>query len=153
MMLTSTDRIDKQILLNAPRQRVWNAIADAKRFGQWFGVEIDGAFAPGARVRGRMLDPNWAHVPFEITIERMEPEQLLSWRWHPAADDPAVDYSLEPTTLVVIEVQEQANGTLLSVVESGFDALPAERRAEVYRRNDGGWDEQLQNIGRYVGAP
>jgi uncharacterized protein YndB with AHSA1/START domain len=153
MMLTSTDRIDKQILLNAPRHRVWNAIADAKRFGEWFGVEIDGAFSPGARVRGRMLDPSWAHVPFEITIERMEPEQLLSWRWHPAADDPRVDYSDEPTTLVVFEVQEQANGTLLSVVESGFDALPAERRAEVYRRNDAGWDEQLQAIGRYVSAP
>src|SRR5258708_2340509 len=112
MQLTTTDRIRKQILLHAPKQRVWDAIADAQRFGQWFGVDIDGAFSPGARVHGRFLDPQYAHIPFELSIEQIEPQQRLAWRWHPGTDE---DGRLnEPTTLVEFELEEHPDGTLLT---------------------------------------
>ena len=147
---TSTDRIHKEILINAPRARVWQALADARRFGQWFGVELDGPFAVGAQIHGKILDPNWAHVPFELTIERLEPDRLVALRWHPYAIEAGRDYSAEPTTLIEFELHERADGTLLTVDESGFDALPPERRAEAYRGNEPGWAEQMHNIGRYV---
>lgn len=147
----SLDRIEKRVLLRAPRSRVWQALADAKAFGEWFGVKLEGAFAPGARVRGKVLHPGHEHVPFEITIERMEPERLFSWRWHPHPIDPAIDYSAEPTTLVVFELADAAEGTLLTVVESGFEGIPLARRADAYRGNDEGWTAQMVAVERYVG--
>lgn len=147
----STDRIEKQILLRAPRARVWRALTDSQQFGQWFGVQIDGSFAPGARLRGKVKHKGYEHVPFEITIERMDAEKLFSWRWHPHAIDPKRDYSAEPTTLVVFELEEKPDGTLLTVVESGFDGIPLARRLEAYRGNEQGWAAQMQAIERYVG--
>src|SRR5712691_1083328 len=117
----NTDRIEKRILLRAPRARVWRSLTDAEQFGQWFGVELNGSFVPGARLRGQVKHKGYEHVPFEITIERMDPEKLLSWRWHPYPVDPKIDYSAEPTTLVVFELEEVADGTALTVVESGCD--------------------------------
>ncbi|HXM55392.1 MAG TPA: SRPBCC family protein [Candidatus Dormibacteraeota bacterium] len=139
-------------MLRAPRARVWQALADARAFGSWFGVAIEGSFAPGAHVRGRITHPGYEHVPFEIAIERMEPERLLSWRWHPNAVETDRDYSDEPTTLVVFELEEVEGGTRLTVIESGFDALPPERRAAAYRGNDGGWTQQMVAIERHVSA-
>src|SRR5260370_36532272 len=112
----SLDRIERRILLRAPRGRVWRALADAESFSQWFGVKMEGPFVPGARLRGTVTHKGYEHVPFEITIERMEPERLFSWRWHPNAKDPKADYSKEPTTLVVFELEEAPDGTLLTVV-------------------------------------
>jgi len=149
---TSTDRIEKKIVLRAPRARVWRAIADAKEFGTWFGAKLEGAFAAGARVRGRITIPGYEHLEMEITIERIEPERLLSLRWHPYAIDPAVDYSGEPTTLVEFRLEEVAGGTELTVSESGFDQIPAARRAEAFRMNERGWATQLKNIERHVSA-
>jgi len=146
----STDRIEKRILLRAPRARVWRALAAAEAFGEWFGVKLEGSFAPGVRLQGRVLHPGYEHVPFEITIERMEPERLFSWRWHPHAIDPKIDYSIEPTTLVVFELEATAEGTVLTVVESGFDGIPLARRLEAYRGNDQGWAAQMEAIERYV---
>jgi uncharacterized protein YndB with AHSA1/START domain len=142
----STDRIEKEIVLRAPRSRVWRALADADQFGAWFGMKLDGAFAPGSRVTLR----GGGDTTFEIAIERMDPESRLSYRWHPYAVESGVDYSKEPTTLVEFRLEEVAGGTRLTVVESGFDAIPAARRAEALRMNDAGWTEQLENIARYV---
>jgi uncharacterized protein YndB with AHSA1/START domain len=147
---TSTDRIEKQTLLRAPRSRVWQALTDSQAFGEWFGAKLADPFAPGARIRGAITHPGYEHVTFEITIERMEPERLFSWRWHPHAIDPGTDYSAEPTTLVVFELAEVADGTLLTVVESGFDGIPLARRLEAYRGNEGGWEWQMQSIAKYV---
>src|SRR5262245_28494977 len=102
----SEDRIEKRVLLRAPRAGVLRALADAEIFGQWFGVKLNGSFAPGARLQGQVLHPGYEHVSLEITIEQMEPERLFSWRWHPHAIDSKVDYSAEPTTLVVFELAE-----------------------------------------------
>jgi uncharacterized protein YndB with AHSA1/START domain len=145
-----TDRIEKQAVLQAPRLRVWQALTDARQFGQWFGVDLAGTFAPGEKLRGRITHPGYTHLTMEITVERMEPETLLSWRWHPGAVDAAVDYSAEPTTLVEFRLDEVAGGTRLTVVESGFDRIPAGRRAEAFRLNEGGWTEQVKNIARHV---
>ena len=153
-MISSTDRIERKIVINAPRSRVWRALSNAEEFGNWFGVALKGkTFAAGQRVAGQITYPGYEHVVFEVWIERMEPEQLLSWRWHPYAVDPTVDYSQEPTTLVVFELKDVEGGTLLSVVESGFDQIPPSRRLEAFRMNSGGWDEQMINIAKHVSTP
>jgi uncharacterized protein YndB with AHSA1/START domain len=153
-MNSAPDRIERKLLLRAPRTRVWRALANAEEFGSWFGVAFKvQRFAAGERVQGRVTYPGYEHVIFEILIERVEPESLLSWRWHPAAIEPNVDYSREPTTLVVFELQQVQNGTLLSVVESGFDKVPPARRLEAFRLNTEGWDGQMVNIAKHVAAP
>jgi uncharacterized protein YndB with AHSA1/START domain len=152
-MDTSTDRIERKILLKAPRARVWRALSDAAEFGDWFGVDFKGkAFVAGKPVQGKVTYPGYEHISMEVQIERIVPERLLSWRWHPAAIDPAVDYSQEPTTLVVFELEEVDGGTLLTVVESGLDKIPLARRATVFRLNTSGWDEQMLNIEKHVAA-
>jgi len=152
MRLHTTDRIEKEIVLRAPRSRVWRAIANAEEFGAWFGIKLDGAFAPGATVHGQITMPGDELVTIEIAIERMDPESRLSYRWHPYPVKSGVDYSNEPTTLVEFELEEVAGGTQLRVVESGFDRIPLARRDEAFRMNDAGWAEELENIARYVAA-
>jgi uncharacterized protein YndB with AHSA1/START domain len=152
-MNSSTDRIERKILLTAPRSRVWRALANPEEFGSWFGVALKGQrFKAGEPVQGHVTYPGYEHVILEILIERVEPESLLSWRWHPAAIEPNVDYSREPMTLVVFELQEVQNGTLLRVIESGFDNVPPSRRLEAFRLNSEGWDEQMVNISKHVAA-
>lgn len=160
-MTTSTDRIEKQVVLRAPRERVWRAISDAKQFGTWFGVEFDGPFVAGARMTGRItptqVDPEVAKMQephagktFDCTIDRIEPMRLFSFRWHPFAIDPTVDYSGEPTTLVVFELEEVAGGTRLTITESGFDRIPLERRAKAFGANSEGWAKQAELIAKYL---
>jgi len=148
----TTDRIEKQVVLRAPRSRVWRALANAGEFGSWFGIELEGAFAPGASVKGRITMPGDQLMTIEIAIERMEPESRMSYRWHPYPIKADVDYSGEPTTLVEFQLEEVPDGTQLTIVESGFDRIPQARRAEAFRMNDEGWDEQLANIARHVDA-
>ncbi len=148
----STDRIEKEIVLRAPRSRVWRALADAEEFGAWFGIKLDGAFAPGTRVRGQITSRGNEHVSIEFAVERMDAESRMSYRWHPYPVERGVDYSSEPTTLVEFQLEEVAGGTRLTVVESGFDRIPAARRAEAFRMNEAGWAEQLENIARYVAS-
>src|SRR5215510_6793979 len=137
-MDSSTDRIERKVLLKAPRSRVWRALSNAEEFGEWFGVALKGkTFAAGERVQGQVTYPGYEHVVFDVLIEKVEPERLLSIRWHPYAVDPSVDYSKEPTTLVEFRLKEVDDGVLLTVVESGFDKIPAERRLEAYRMNSG----------------
>ena len=152
-MNTSTDRIERKILLKAGRSRVWRALSDAEESGGWFGVDFKGkSFVAGKPVRGQITYPGYEHIVMEVSIERVLPERLLSWRWHPAAMDPSVDYSQEPTTLVVFELEEVDGGTLLTVVESGLDKIPPSRRATVFRLNTSGWDEQMRNIEKHVAS-
>ena len=153
-MNTSTDRIERKILLKAPLSRVWRALSDAKEFGDWFGVDFkEKTFVAGKAVQGQITYPGYEHLLMEVFIERVVPQRLLSWRWHPAAIDPAVDYSQEPTTLVVFELEEGEGGVLLSVVESGFDKIPPARRADAFRMNSSGWDQQMKNIEKHVATP
>lgn len=151
-MTASTDRIERQILLKAPRSRVWQALADAESFGEWFGVRFEGQrFVPGQTTQGYITYPGYEHLLMQVEVQRVEPERLLSFHWHPYAVDPEVDYSQEAPTLVEFTLEEADGGTLLRVVESGFDRVPASRRDEAFRMNNGGWDEQMKNIERYVG--
>ena len=147
---TSTDRIEKTATLTAPRARVWQAIADARQFGEWFRVRLDGEFAVGATIRGNITYPGYEYITMEVVVERMEPERFFSYRWHPYAIDPKVDYSPEPMTLVEFTLEDAPGGTRLTIVESGFDRVPLSRRAEAFRMNSDGWSEQMQNIERYV---
>jgi uncharacterized protein YndB with AHSA1/START domain len=148
----STDRIEKTVVLRAPRSRVWRAIATAEEFATWFRVKLDGtAFAPSAVVTGHVLEPGYETWKFEMSIERMEPEHLLSWRWHPYPE-PGVDLAGEPTTLVEFRLEDVSGGTRLTVVESGFDRIPLHRRATAYRMNEQGWAEQLRRVERHVAA-
>ena len=144
----STDRIRKSFILKAPRSRVWRALTDAAEFGQWFGARLSGRFAPGQRMRGPITAPEYAHLSFEVIVERMEPERLFSWRWQPGGD-PDVDPA-EPMTVVVFELEEVSEGTRLTVTESGFDRIPIARRSKAYRENDEGWRGQLENLTGYL---
>jgi uncharacterized protein YndB with AHSA1/START domain len=157
----NTDRIEKQILLRAPRERVWQALSDSAEFGTWFGVKFDGPFKPGASMRGVIVTTSinaevakaqepYKGLPFEITIEQMEPERLLSFRWHPHAIERAVDYSAEPTTLVTFALEDVANGVMLTVTESGFDQIPLARRAKAFTANEGGWSLMVKVLEEYV---
>jgi uncharacterized protein YndB with AHSA1/START domain len=150
-MNTSTDRIERNVLIKGTRARVWRAISNAAEFGEWFGVDFKGkSFVAGKPIQGKITYPGYEHLTMEVVIEKIVPERLLSWHWHPAAIDPAVDYSKEPTTLVVFELEEVEGGTRVSVVESGLDKIPLERRATVFRLNTSGWDEQMENIKKHV---
>ncbi len=146
----STDRIETKIVLRASRSRVWRAISTAKEFGAWFRMNLEGEFAEGATIRGRITHPGYEHVTVDMLVERIDPERYFSYRWHPYAIDPAVDYSAEPTTLVEFSLEDTEGGTVLTIVESGFDRIPLARRAEAFRMNDQGWAGQIKNIARYV---
>jgi len=148
----STDRIEKRIEMNAPPARVWRALTDYEEFGEWFRVKLESPFVPGKSVRGRITYPGYEHLTMEVVVRRMEPERLFSFHWHPYAVDPKVDYSKEPPTLVEFRLEKTATGTSLFVTESGFESIPAARRAEAFRMNSGGWTEQLKNIEAYVGT-
>lgn len=143
--MTSTDRIEKQTTLQAPIARVWRALSQAEQFGQWFGVKLDGGFAPGRKVAGQILHPGHEHVKFEIAIERMEAERLFSFRGSP-------DGTTSATTLAEFHLEEVPEGTRLTVIESGFDAMPAERREELLRGNAAGWEFQLENLRKFLGG-
>jgi uncharacterized protein YndB with AHSA1/START domain len=150
MSTTGTDRIEKEIHLKAPRARVWRALVDIQEFGTWFGVKLENPFAVGKRVTGRITSKGYEHVMMDVIVERMDAERLFSYRWHPHAVDPEVDYSAEPTTLVEFKLEDAPGGTLLTVVESGFDKIPAKRRDEAFRMNSEGWGIELENIKRHV---
>lgn len=147
---TDPDRIEKQALLPAPPGRVWRALTDAAEFGAWFRVALDGPFIPGQSTTGQVTYPGYEHLRLEAWVEGLEPEALFSFRWHPAAVDPAVDYGREPRTLVEFRLEAAPGGTLLRVVESGFGRLPAARREAARRQNDGGWTLQLENLRRHL---
>ena len=149
-MTTTSDRIEKQVLLRVPKSRVWRALTEAQEFGAWFRVNLQGRFAVGERIRGKITYPGYENLTMDVTVERMDKEKLFSFRWHPGAVDPKVDYSKEPSTLVEFRLEEVAGGTMLTVVESGFDQLPPERREEAFRGNEKGWAIQMENIKRHV---
>ena len=146
------DRIEKKIVLYAPRARVWRALSDAAEFGQWFRVRLEGAFHAGTTIVGQITYPGYEHLKVEMQIVELVPERYFSYRWRPNAVDPSQDYSAEPMTLVEFTLEEApgSSGTLLTIVESGFARLPAARRAQAFRANEGGWTAQLQNIERHV---
>ena len=148
------DRIEKQIELKAPVSRVWRALTDYREFGEWFRVKLDGPFVQGQVSRGNMTYPGYEHVKWYAVVQKIEPERLFSFTWpHPKSLDPAGysgDYSNDPTTLVEFRLEKTRNGTLLRITESGFGQLPGDLRLEAFRRNDGGWTEQMKNIEAYV---
>jgi uncharacterized protein YndB with AHSA1/START domain len=149
-LLIMSDRIEKSIDLRAPVERVWRALTDADQFGQWFRVTLDAPFAVGQTTRGHVTIPGYEHLLWAATVTAMEPPRRFAFTWHPYAIDPKVDYSAEPPTLVEFAIEPLGEGARLTVVESGFDALPAERREIALRMNDGGWAQQMLNIKAHV---
>ncbi|HEX8310573.1 MAG TPA: SRPBCC domain-containing protein [Chthoniobacteraceae bacterium] len=147
----ATDRIERSIHIEAPRSKVWRALSNAEAYGKWFGANLTGkSFTPGHRVQGPITIPGYEHIMFDVVIERIEPEHLMSYRWHPYPVDPAIDYSKEERTLVTFTLKDAEGGTLLTVTESGFDKVSPDRRLEAFRMNTNGWEAQLRNIDRYA---
>jgi uncharacterized protein YndB with AHSA1/START domain len=142
--------IEKTIELKAPVSRVWRALSDYREFGKWFRVRLEGPFVPGQSARGQITYPGYEHVRWEAVVRKMDPERSFSFTWHPYAVDPQADYTGEPPTLVEFALEKTARGTLLRVVEQGFDKLPDKRRHEAFRMNEGGWSAQLANIAQHV---
>jgi uncharacterized protein YndB with AHSA1/START domain len=169
--MASHDRIEKRVTLRAPVSRVWQAIADAQAFGRWFGVKLEGTFVAGKTITGTFdeglneaaivgyqkslgLPPSKVRLPDKnavfCTVERIEPEHYVSFRWIPYGIDAEADPQNEPTTLVELRLEEVAEGTLLTIVESGFDRVPAHRRERAFRMNEGGWAGQAENMKKHV---
>ena len=162
---SQTDRIQKKAVLRAPRSRVWRAISDPKEFGAWFGLEVlEGSFSPGSVVKAKIVPTKadaevaktqkpYEGMSFEMSVDRVEPERLFSFRWHPFATEQDVDYSKELTTLIVFELADafEGDGVLLTITESGFDKIPLARRAKAFAANEDGWEKQLELIGKYLG--
>lgn len=159
----NNDQIHKEIVLKSSRNQVWRAISDSACFGSWFGAEFDGPFVAGSQMLGRIVptqvDPEVAKLqephtgkPFHILVDLIEPMNQFAFRWHPYAVDPLGDYSHEPMTLVTFALSDVAGGTLLAITESGFDQIPAGRRAQAYQANDGGWKHQTKLIEKYLGC-
>ncbi|MGI8432061.1 MAG: SRPBCC family protein [Chthoniobacterales bacterium] len=146
----TTDRIEKEIVLKAPRARVWRALTDYREFSRWFGVDLESPFIAGRTTCGNITVPGYEHIRMEVTVQKLEPESSFSYTWHPYATDPAVDYSEETPTLVQFHLEEKDGGTLLTITESGFDQVPAARREEAFRMNDGGWSQQIKDIQEHV---
>lgn len=148
------DGIEKRIELKAPISRVWRALTDYREFGEWFGVKLDGPFVVGEVTRGQITHPGYEHIKWEGLVQKMETARLFSFTWpHPKSlekEGYPLDYSKEPRTLVEFRLEKTAGGTLLVVTESGFAKLPGDRGLESFRRNEGGWTEQMKNIEHYV---
>ena len=151
-MSSETDRIERSIVINATRSKVWGALTNAESFGTWFGAKLQGQhFVPGQRVRGQMAIKGFEHVYFDVVIQRLEPQHLMSYHWHPYAVEINVDYAIEQPTLVEFTLKDApGDATELTVVESGFDNVPPHRRQEAFRMNGRGWTAQLDNIARYA---
>lgn len=157
----SADRIEKKILLHASLSRIWRALSNSTEFGSWFGMKFDAPFVPGAKMRG-VIVPTTANanvakaqkpyegIPVELTIEQMQPERLFSFRWHPYAIEKDVDYSAEPTTLIVFVLEQAPDGVMLTVTESGFDQIPLARRAKAFTANEKGWGMVVELIEEYL---
>lgn len=147
-------KIEKRMELRAPVERVWRAVTDHREFGEWFRVALEAPFVAGETARGRILHPGYEHVVWEARVQKMEPQRLFSFTWpHAKTLDKAgysPDYAGEPRTLVEFRLEPTATGTLLTVTESGFENLPAGRREDAFRRNEGGWAQQMRNIESYV---
>jgi uncharacterized protein YndB with AHSA1/START domain len=144
------NRIEKRIELKAPVSRVWRALTDHREFGEWFRVKLDGPFVVGQTSRGHITYPGYEHLKWEVVVQKMEPERLFSFTWHPYAVDPKIDYSKETPTLVEFRLEKTESGTRLLLTESGFDKIPSDRQLEAFRMNDGGWTAQIKNIESYV---
>jgi uncharacterized protein YndB with AHSA1/START domain len=150
--MSAPNEIRKQLLIQAPPSRVWRAITDAAEFGAWFRVRLESPFVAGQATSGQITFKGWEHVRFTLRTEAIEPETRFAFRWHPYAVDMNKDYSSEPMTLVEFLLEPKEGGTLLTVVESGFDRLPPERMDEAFRMNERGWEEQLRNVQAHVAA-
>jgi len=157
----SSDRIEKRVLLHASLKRVWSALADSTEFGTWFGMKFEGPFVPGALMRGVIVptkvnaevakaQQKYEGMPVEITIEKMEPERLFSFRWHPYAIERGVNYSAEPTTLIEFVLEEMRDGVMLTVTESGFDQIPLVRRVKAFTANEEGWGMVVKLLEEYL---
>jgi uncharacterized protein YndB with AHSA1/START domain len=144
------DRIEKKILLRAPRSRVWRAITDTAEFNSWFRVTLTSPFIPGKETSGKITYPGYENLTMTVWVEKLEPERLFSFRWHPYAVEEGMDYAKEPTTLVEFHLEEGPEGTLVTLTESGFDKVPQARRAKAFESNDQGWAEQMRNLERHV---
>ena len=153
----SSDRIEKHTLLNAPLERVWEALSNSTKFGTWFGMRVDGPFVEGATVTGQIVETQvddevaamqrpYAGAPVTLRVVALEPMRRLAFRWNPL---PGTEFE-DLTTLVEFTLTPQGDGTSLVIVESGFDALPDEHRDATFDGNSQGWSLQARLIGKYV---
>lgn len=145
-----SDRIHKQLLLKAPRSRVWRALTDHREFSAWFGVDLESPFVAGRATSGQITNPGYEHIRMEVVVQTLEPERYFSYTWHPYAIEPGVDYSKETPTLVEFTLEDKGGETLLTITESGFEKLPPHRRDEAFRMDDKGWSTQLNDIEEHV---
>jgi len=147
-----TNTITKTTLVKAPIERVWRAISDHNEFGQWFKVALDQPFAVGQDSTGKMTYPGYEGYPWFAHVLAIEPNRRLAYDWVPGPAEIGQDLSNEQRTRVEFLLEAEADGTRVTIIESGFDKLPEERRESVLRGNTKGWDAQADNLREYAEA-
>lgn len=144
-------QIKRSVFINAPKSRVWRAITSAREFSIWFGAAFDGEFRPGTRLSMVSTHPGECQgVPFFINVEHIDQENSFAWTWDPGVPDPTIDLKTQPKTQVEFTLTEQDGGTLVTVIETGFDKFTLDRRAKLFSENSRGWDFQLKSLESYV---
>ena len=144
------DRIEKIVDLDAPLSRVWEALTDHEKFGEWFRVRLDNPFVVGEITTGNITYPGYEHMVWESLTEALEPERLFAFSWPPKTVDPDSTYSDDAKVMVEFRLEPTDSGTRLTIVESGFQQFPEKKRLEVLRSNTEGWEIQSTNIAAYV---
>jgi uncharacterized protein YndB with AHSA1/START domain len=152
MTVAELSRIDRTIRINAPPDRVWRALTTAEELSAWFQVRIEGNIVLDTDVWMTTVNPQYPNQRFRVRFTAMDPPHRFVWQWHPGEVDPNVNYAREPRTTVTFTLEPSEGGTLLTVSETGFDAISLARRAKVYKDNSQGWTEVLVWLQRYVEA-
>jgi uncharacterized protein YndB with AHSA1/START domain len=142
------DRIEREITIQAPVERVWSVLTEAEHLAGWFadaGAEID--LRPGGALVLRWEE----HGVARARVEAVEPPHRFAYRWsahHAQGEEPAPGNS----TLVEFTLAAAGDATLLRVVETGFAALATsdEQVRSNYDDNLGGWTEMVGRIDAYV---
>lgn len=148
-MTNQQNSIERQIEIKAPVAKVWEALTDAKLFGQWFKVELHSPFVAGQTTKGRNVSKGF-EMDMEFIVKEIKPKSYFAYAWTPFPMDRNFDYSKEEPTLVEFFLESSAVGTVLKVKESGFNKVTASRRAEAFKMHTGGWEAQLKNIEKFL---
>lgn len=146
------NHIESDVVIDAPIDQVWHAVANNAGISGWFGTRFDDPFVAGQTAHGTVVYPGYEGLKLEIDIEQIREPELFSFRWHSHAADPEQDYSAEPKNLVEFRLRPADGGTRVTVRESGFDAMPADRAADAYAAHTEGWPMQLGKLAEHLTA-
>ena len=147
-MNNTENNIRRQMVLKASLDKVWTAIATPGGFEGWFTCKVDGDWALNERVTLRWPSGN----SNEIRIVALNPQSEFAFQWHPGGYAQLGDYPEAQLTTVTFRLTPTSEGTEMDMIEGDFARIPEERRLKVMGLNTEGWNDELENIRKYVEA-